>query len=248
MRKKTMIYDDQMSKDINIKEYFDVLRDRFWLIFIITVLSTALGYGYGQMNSMSLYQTSTRIILGAGEQDMDMNTLMVMIKDPLIMGEVQNNLGLEGSPEALANRIQVSRIDESQVVLISVTDTEAERAAQIANMTASVYKEKIVDILNYKQVQLLSEASVNPVSISGNQNRPIFIAFVFGLITGIGLAYLLDSIDGAVKSRRDIEDIFELPVLGEISYMNRRNSVTKKVKKGSENSEIRGESIDVKQN
>ncbi|WP_406944844.1 YveK family protein [Halobacillus sp. SY10] len=248
MRKKSMIYDDQMSKDINIKEYFDVLRDRFWLIFIITVLSTALGYAYSQVNSMSLYQTSTRIILGAGEQDMDMNTLMVMIKDPLIMGEVQNNLGLEGSPEALANRIQVSRIDESQVVLISVTDTEAERAAQIANMTASVYKDKIVDILNYKQVQLLSEASVNPVSISSNQNRPIFIAFVFGLITGIGLAYLLDSIDGAVKSRRDIEDIFELPVLGEISYMNRRNSVTKKAKKGLENSEIRGESIDVKQN
>ena len=246
MRKKTLVYDDHMSKDINIKEYFDVLRDRFWLIFIITILTTALGYAYSQMNSTSLYQTSTRIILGSGEQDM--NTLMVMIKDPIIMSEVQNNLGLEGSPEGLANRIQVSRIDESQVVLISVTDTDPERAAQIANTTASVYKNKIVDLLNYEQVQLLSEASVNPVSISGNQNRPIFIGFIFGLITAVGLAYLLDSIDGAVKSRREIEDVLDLPVLGEISYMNRRNSVTKKAKKGSENREVRGESVGIKQN
>ena len=99
-----------------------------------------------------------------------------------------------------------------------------------------------------KQVQLLSEASVNPVSISGNQNRPIFIAILFGLITGVGLAYLLDSIDGAVKSRKEIEDILDLPVLGEISYMNRRNSVTKKAKKGSNNMEVRGESVGVKQN
>lgn len=246
MRKKTLVYDDNMSKDINIKEYFDVLRDRFWLIFIITIIMAALGYGYSQMNSTSLYQTSTRIILGSGEQDM--NTLMVMIKDPIIMSEVQGKLGIEGSPESLSSRIQVSRIDESQVVLISVTDTDPERAAQIANTTASVYKNKIVEILNYEQVQLLSEASVNPVSISGNQNRPIFIAILFGLITGVGLAYLLDSIDGAVKSRKEIEDILDLPVLGEISYMNRRNSVTKKAKKDPENREVRGESVGVKQN
>ncbi|MGP4074883.1 YveK family protein [Halobacillus sp. K22] len=246
MRKKTLIYDDHMSKDINIKEYFDVLRDRFWLILIITLVTTTFGYAYSQMNSTSLYQTSKRIILGSGEQDM--NTLMVMIKDPIIMSEVQSKLGLDGSPEGLANRIEVSRIDESQVVLISVTDTNPERAAQIANTTASVYKSKIVEILNYEQVQLLSQASVNPVSITTNQNRPIFIGFLFGLITAIGLAYLLDSIDGAVKSRREIEDILNLPVLGEISYMNRRNSVTKKAKKGSENMEVRSESVGIKQN
>lgn len=247
MRKKTLVYDDHMSKDINIKEYFDVLRDRFWLIFIITILTTALGYAYSQMNSTSLYQTSTRIILGSSEKQ-DMNTLMVMIKDPIIMSEVQNNLGLEGSPEGLSSRIEVSRIDESQVVLISVTDTDPERAAQIANTTASVYKNKIVDLLNYKKVQLLSEAGVNPVSISGNQNRPIFIGFMFGLITAIGLAYLLDSIDGSVKTRIEIEDILNLPVLGEISYMNRRNTLAKKVRKGSENREVRGESVGIKQN
>ncbi|WLR49124.1 Wzz/FepE/Etk N-terminal domain-containing protein [Halobacillus litoralis] len=248
MRKKTLVYDDYMSKDINIKEYFDVLRDRFWLIFIITIIMGALGYGYSQMNNTSLYQTSTRIILGSSEQDMDMNTLMVMIKDPIIMSEVQKTIGMEGSPEGLANRIEVSRIDESQVVLISVTDTDPERAAQIANKTASVYKSKIVDLLNYEQVQLLSKAGINPISISGNQNRPIYIAILLGLITGVGLAYLMDSIDGAVKSRKEIEDILDLPVLGEISYVNRRNSVTKKAKKGSNNMEVRGESVGIKQN
>ena len=68
---------------------------------------------------------------------------MVMIKDPIIMDEVKKELKSGNLPaEAIASKITVNRLEESQVVLISVTDTNPERAVNIANSTAQVYKKE----------------------------------------------------------------------------------------------------------
>ena len=103
------------------------------------------------------------------------------------------------SGEALASKITVNRLDESQVVLISVTDTNPERSVNIANSTAQVYKKKIVDILSFENVQLLSEAKLNPFPINENQNRNLVAAAVFGLIVGVGIVFLLDTLDGTIR-------------------------------------------------
>ncbi|KHE67475.1 capsular biosynthesis protein [Halobacillus sp. BBL2006] len=238
--------DDGRSNDINLKEYFDVIKRRAWIIVVLMIVTTAGGVLYNHLNNTLLYQTSTRIILET--EDEDMNTLMVMIKDPIIMDEVKNDLNLKLSDEALATKISVTRLEESQVVLISVTDTDPERAVEIANTTANVYKKKIVDILSFKEVQLLSEAKLNPFPINENQSRNLVAAAVFGFVVGIGIVFLLDTLDGTIRNRHDIEDYLDVPVIGSVSAMNRRNTITKKKKKQSSHVEARGERIGFKQN
>ncbi|MCA1010100.1 YveK family protein [Halobacillus halophilus] len=244
-RQKNFI-DDGRSSDINLKEYFDVIKRRAWIIIVLMLLTTSAGIAYTHLNNTLLYQTSTRIILET--EDKDMNTLMVMIKDPIIMDEVKKLLNLEISDEELASKITVDRLDESQVVLISVTDTSPERAANIANSTAQVYKKKIGDILSFEEVQLLSEAKLNPMPINENQSRNLVAAAVFGLIVGVGIVFLLDTLDGTIRSRHEIEEYLDIPVIGSVSTMNRRNTITNKKKKQSSNVEARGEKIDIKQN
>ena len=78
-----------------------------------------------------------------------MKTLMVMIKDPIIMEKVKNELNLQGSAEGIANRITVEQVDESRVVRISVIDTDPEEAVAIANATAKTYKSEIVKLLRF---------------------------------------------------------------------------------------------------
>ena len=46
----------------------------------------------------------------------------------------------------------------------------------------------------------------------------------------------------------EIEEYLDIPVIGSVSEMNRRNTITKKKKKQSSNVEARGERIDIKQN
>ncbi|WP_164667374.1 YveK family protein [Virgibacillus doumboii] len=233
-------------KEINLKEYFEVIRKRFWVIILVTVIATSVGYFYTNMNNVPLYQTSTRIILGS---DSDMKTLMVMIKDPIIMEMVKNDLELSRSSDSIANQIQVTRIEDSQVIKIAVTDTNPELAVAIANSTAASFKSGIADILDFKEVQLLSAAEENPFPINSSQNKIVIVASVFGLLTGIGLVFLLDTLDGTVRKESEIEDILGVPVIGVVPNMNRQKFIKTKSKsdnKQKQEFKQRGETVDIK--
>src|SRR5690625_3619635 len=202
------------TKEISVRGFFDVIRKGVWIILVVTALSTLGGYLLND-NHVPLYQTETRIIIGSDSEYM--KTLMVMIKDPIVMEEVKSNLQLSRSSESIANQVDVARIDESQVIKITVTDTEPAMAAAIANATAAAFKDKVVDILEFDDVQLLSNAKENSYPINESQNRTIILLFVFGLIAGVGLVFILDSLDESVKKDHEIEAILGVPVLGTVT-------------------------------
>ena len=50
----------------------------------------------------------------------------------------------------------------------------------------------------------------------------IALRTLVGLLIGIGLAFLLDYLDPSVRTRREVEDLLRLPVLGAIPRSGRR--------------------------
>jgi capsular polysaccharide biosynthesis protein len=230
------------AKDINLKELFLVIKRRLWLILVITAITTGLGAYYSYSTNTPLYQSSSRIIIGANSENR--NTLQVIIKDTTVLDKVVNVLGLSQSPEALAGQITVASVDNSQVVSISVIDTDPNRAAQIANITAKVFKEEIPTIMDFKDVRILSDAKVNPWPINQSQNKLIAIALIAGLVIGIGLVFLLDSLDDSLRSDREVEEILGLPVLGRVSKMHKKNLKKKNVKQAE--LEVRSDTVGYK--
>ncbi|KIL49343.1 YveK family protein [Jeotgalibacillus soli] len=230
------------GKDINLKEYYEVIKKRILLIVALIIIATTAGYFYNSQNEVLLYQTSTRIIIGP--EAPDMQTLMVMIKDPIIMEKVRDELQLDRSASGIAGSIAANRIDESRIVEILVTDTDPYLAADIANATARIYKSEIVNLLAFEDVQLLSPAAANPSPINETGNRFVIFAFVFGLLLGLGLAFLLDSLDGTIKREREVEEILGVPVIGVISNMNKKKFIKQRNKQPD--LKLRGETVDLK--
>lgn len=238
-------YDEQKNiKEIDLKQYFILIKKRFWIIIVITVISTLAGYYFSSHDKAPVYETSTRMILGSGSEDM--NTLMVMIKDPIVMEGVGEQLQLKRSVNTMADQITVSQVDESQVVQITVTDADPEIAAQIANATATTYKKEMGNILGFNEVQLLSEAKPGASPINQASTNLTIITFVFGLIVGTGFVFLLDSLDVKIRKESDVEALLGVPVLGTVSNMNRRKFAVKK--KSRKIKPMRGRKVDVKQN
>ncbi|EKN69408.1 lipopolysaccharide biosynthesis protein [Neobacillus bataviensis LMG 21833] len=215
------------AKDIDLKEIFLVIKRRLWLILILTIITTGASAYYSYLNNAPLYQSSSRIIIEANPENR--NTLQVIIKDSIVLDKVVKELGLSQSVESLAGRITVASVDNSQVVSISVTDTDPNRAADIANTTAKIYKQEIPTIMDFNDVRLLSDAKVNPLPINQSQNKLILIGFIAGLVIGIGLVFLLDSLDDSLRSEREVEEMLGLPVLGRVPKMHKRNLKKKNI-------------------
>ncbi|WP_228307707.1 YveK family protein [Priestia sp. J2] len=212
----------QKSKDINLKEYYEVIKKRIWIIIIVTVFTTLAGFFYSHQNNTTVYyQASTRVVVDVDVDTQKMSTLLVMVKDPIVMGKVTKQLNLEQPAEATAGQVQAASLNESQIISLSATSTDPATAVKIANTTAKVFKEEVGSILGIKGVQLLSPAK-NSSPIDGNQNRTIMLALIAGIVIGLGLTFLLDSLDGRVKKDSEVEQLLGVPVIGTISNMNKQ--------------------------
>ncbi|WP_010678089.1 YveK family protein [Bacillus timonensis] len=131
---------EQTEKEIDLRNIFLILKRRWWIIVIFTILSTVAGYYYAENNDTPVYQYTTRLMIHASSEQIQ--TLLVVLKDPPILEEVIEELDLNQSPDSLANQISASVVGTSQRVNISVIDVNPERAVAIANATSAVFQKR----------------------------------------------------------------------------------------------------------
>ncbi|WP_368657382.1 YveK family protein [Metabacillus halosaccharovorans] len=221
----------KQSKEIDLKEVFMIIKRYVWIILLITILSTSAGAFYSVSTYSPLFQSTARIIIGADSNMI--TTLKVIIQDSTVLEKVVQKLNLPYSAESLSGKISVGSIENSQVVTISVVDSNPKQAATIANTVAETYKDEIPAIMDFKDVRLLSEAKEIPFPINENQNRTIIIAAIGGIVIGIGLAFLLDSLNNSIRKEHEVEELLGIPVLGSVDKMKKKNMQKKKGKKTS---------------
>ncbi|EIT86526.1 capsular polysaccharide biosynthesis protein [Fictibacillus macauensis ZFHKF-1] len=209
----------ETGKEINVREWFNVLKRRYVIIVSVLALFLLGTFLYSKFTMSPLYQSSARIIIGADPERM--KTLQVIIRDPAVMTKVVKKAGLKTTPEALAGQIVVQSINESQVVSITATDANAERAAKIANTTAKVFKKQVPNLYKFKDVRLLSSAKVNFAPINDNFKRNMYFGLFGGLAVGILIGLFFESLDGTVRSKKEIEDL-GIPVLGKVAKFKQK--------------------------
>lgn len=223
-----------MEETISLQELFQVLKKRIWMILSLMVLGIAAAGIISYFFMTPVYQADTQILVNKNESTMEVpqytsqdiqtnlqliNTYNVIMKSPAILSIVIERLDLDTTPSALTNNITVNSAQDSQVINLTVQDTEHFRAVDIANTTAEVFQEEIVDLMNVNNVNILSPAVHNedPSPIKPNPELNMAIAAVVGLMLGVGIAFLLEYLDTTMKTEQDIEEILDLPILGLIS-------------------------------
>ncbi|TLS35173.1 YveK family protein [Pseudalkalibacillus caeni] len=228
-----------MEETISLKEIFVVLKKRLNLIILITVIATLVSGIISYFFITPIYQSSTQILVNQSnseERTFDfnevrtnlelINTYNVIIKSPTILDKVIAELGLDKSSQQLNGQVTVSNAQNSQVVEIKVEDPDPAMAVKIANTIATVFENEIKEIMNVDNVNVLSEADLgaDPSPVSPKPMLNMAIAFVVGLMTGVGLAFLLEYLDNTIKNEHDIDRELGLPILGTIPVIDESKS------------------------
>ncbi|WP_028401696.1 YveK family protein [Ectobacillus panaciterrae] len=229
-----------MEETISLKELFLVLRKRLSMIigitFVVALVSAIVSFYF----ITPIYQSSTQILVNQKKKDNSVvqynevqtnvgliNTYSVIMKSPAVLDKVRDTLKLDMSAEELNKKINVASEKDSQVFSVTVQDSNPKLAKDIANTTATVFKEEIANIMSVDNVTILAKAEVAKGQ-SPIKPRPMLnvaIALVVGLMASVGLAFLLEYLDNTIKKEQDIETILELPVLGVIVQMEEESTV-----------------------
>ncbi|NRD76956.1 capsular biosynthesis protein [Bacillus sp. BRMEA1] len=224
-----------MEETISLKELLQTLRKRMKLILGITFIAVLISGIFSYFVMTPIYQASTQLLVNQSKGEDTpyqnnevqtnlqlINTYNVIIKSPAILDKVIQDLNLNMTEGQLVQAITVQNETNSQVVNLSVTDTDAARATQIANSIADVFRTEIVKIMKVDNVSILSKAVApeHPSPIKPKKLQNIAIALVVGVMAGIGLTFLLEFLDNTVKDEQEIEKLTGVPVVGVIAMMD----------------------------
>mgnify|MGYP001057974290 CR=1 FL=1 len=150
------------------------------------------------------------------------STYSEILKSRGILNQVINNLELDMNYTSLADKIYIRPIKGTQIISITVLDTNPMRAKDIANETANIFKSSIAEIIKVDNVNILDGAIIANNPIYPNIGRAISFWLYIGAIVGLFVTYYQNS-DKIIKSSDDVKYYFDIPTLGSIPDKNHLN-------------------------
>lgn len=237
-------------EELDLKELFNIFWSRKLYILIIVAIFVVIGVIYSYVFVTPKYQSSTTIILaqsststtGDGDTitttDLTLNQKLVSTYSELIgsknvLSEVISNLKSDKTEGELKNNIAVSAVKDTDLIKITVTDTNPETARKIASEVANVFIEKVANgvyKINNVQVWDKAETPTSPYNVNHLKDFVIF-AFI-GFVIAVIYALIANMLDSSVKTKEDIEKKLGLSVLTTIPVCDFDTTFSKKMTKG----------------
>ncbi|MCB0138271.1 MAG: polysaccharide biosynthesis tyrosine autokinase [Caldilineaceae bacterium] len=132
-----------MNDFIELRNIFVVILRKWWLVMLFMVAAGAAGYLYSQAQT-PIYEAKTTLIVGdtiqnsdVSNSDLQTSTRMALTyadivrRYPVLQGAV-TELGLPQSWKTLRKNVNVTLVDDTQLLEISVEDPSPEQAQSIA--------------------------------------------------------------------------------------------------------------------
>jgi capsular polysaccharide biosynthesis protein len=164
--------------------------------------------------------------------------MTVLVSNRTSAEEVIRQEDLQISPDAFIDeRLSVSQVEETQVIEITYSDTDPQRAQRVANTFGDVFSERIANLdsgASAITATVVESAVVPGGPVSPNPLRDGLLAAAVGIIIGAGLALLLDFLNDRWRSPEELEQFSGVPVFGIIPRFEapRGGKVQESKKKG----------------
>ncbi|MFS9323640.1 Wzz/FepE/Etk N-terminal domain-containing protein [Streptococcus lutetiensis] len=200
-------------------------RKKFFIIFVgllvgtIALLGSVFFIKPKYTSTTRIYVVSRSSDTSLTNQDLQAGSYLVndykeVITSSEVLSSVIDQEKLSMSASELSKEISVTIPTDTRVISISVTDTDAQRACDIANTVREVAAEKIKAVTKVDDVTTLESATKpsHPSSPNVKKNAAIgTLAGVFLAVVGILVAEVLDD---RVRRPEDIEEVLGMTLLG----------------------------------
>lgn len=213
---------------MRLVDVLGALVRRWPIIAVCCLIGAVVAGGYSKL-STKVYRASTLISVTASKFDYGnglaaqqlLGNYALKIKSDDLLSQLDKQMKLDKSPADLKQAIQATTDNTNNTITIDVDDTEAQRAADVANQLSDLF---------VTTIQAQNQALLNPdINVSiyqsaatpSSPNRPktktnTLAGALLGLLIGAGAAYLIDVWDDRLRSEYDVETGLGLPLLADV--------------------------------
>lgn len=135
---------------MELRRYFEIILRWLWLILIGAFLAGGIAFLVSGQQPR-IYQASTTLLINQASNPVQTSMTDLMMSERLastyrellrkrpLLEATLAELGLAAEPDALAKRVSVSAVRDTQLLVLNVQDTDPVRAAALANKLPEIF-------------------------------------------------------------------------------------------------------------
>ena len=212
---------------MTLLELLQLMRKHLKLVILLPIVcALAMGvYSYAFMANTYTASTSMYVLAKQTSANSDnatnysnlnasqmlANDVSTLLKSDRIAADTVKNLHLDSLK---GYSTKVTSETTSRVITLSVTGTDPDTSAAIANEMASNVSKVAQQVMDVQSVNVIDQA-VSPSSPSGpNRSMYIAVALLAGLFIAIAIVVVSDMLNTKVRNADEVEELLGLPVIG----------------------------------
>lgn len=218
-------------EEIDLKELFNIFWSKKLFIIMVTLTFAVLGLYYGKRIVIPDYKSTATLVLTKSnntetstitQSEVTLNQQLVatyteLIKTNNILRQVIDNLKYNDiTEEDLRKNVEVQLVSTTQLIEVSVKNTDNVKAKELTNEIVKVFIEKTKEIYKLENIHMVDEAKVEEKPYNVNYKKDILIFAGIGFILAIGIVYIKSLFDTTIKNSEEIEKRLGLTVLASI--------------------------------
>ncbi|ELC8364554.1 YveK family protein [Clostridium perfringens] len=218
---------------ISLQEIAYALKKRWKLIALITIVATLLSAILSFFVIKPQYEATTKLFIGKQEsQDNNaynnsdvmmyqqlMKTYAELVKTSDLVNKAVKSANLDYNQneiKGILNNLTANPSADTQILDLSFKGGNPKEVLKITEAITDEFISESKELIPNGNVQVIQKPQLPEYPVSPNKKLNILIAFVLGLMVGIGVVLLLEYLDNTFKSREDLEKTLELPIIGTI--------------------------------
>lgn len=204
---------------------------KWWLIVLCGVLAAGIALVYTMNWITPMYRASVTVYVNNSRADQQVDyisstnlstaqklvsTYVNIIKSDNVLSKVIESGDFDCTPAYIRNIMSAAQVESTEMFKVYITHPDPELAAEIANCIADVAPVVIADIVEGSSTKIIDHAKVPTSRYSPSYEKNTALGGIVGVVLALMYLTLRFLLDVRLKTAEDLEQIFELPVLGQI--------------------------------
>jgi capsular exopolysaccharide synthesis family protein len=215
------------QQEIDLKELLQILLRRWWLLLALPLVAGLTAGVISYKYLTPIYQASATVWIKGEAGNLDYSTVIASrdlaqtySQVAMTIGVAQASAKYMGDPsitgEDLYGQLSASPIKDTELLRLTVTDTDPVMAARKANAFAQGFKEEIERSQMIEHIYVVEDARPPGGPIKPRPQMNIAVALVLGLMAAVGLAFLMEYLDTSIRKPEDVARRIGGPILASV--------------------------------
>lgn len=218
---------------ISLQEIAYALKKRWKLIALITIAATLVSAILSFFVIKPQYEAKTKLFIGKQEtQETNaynnsdvmmyqqlMKTYAELVKTSDLVTKAVKSANLDYNQneiKEILNNLTATPSADTQILDLSFKGGNPKAVLKITEAITDEFISESKELIPNGNVQVIQKPQLPEKPVSPNKKLNIIIAFVLGIMVGVGVVLLIEYLDNTFKSREDLEKTLDLPIIGTI--------------------------------